>query len=175
MLILIKVLAKNAEIKKYRTFLLNYSKNLYKVEQNLHKFPYNHFDFDLDPVKLEVFLNNYIFFKHDIYVFVLFFKAVPYEQGSLLQLIRTDNKVLNKIVTVFAALSSEIDFLVREGENKYSWGLLLFGEGKNANLKRLFPFYIDKLFGCCLGPEPSKESGKNLVEMGRFVSFLQVR
>jgi WASH complex subunit 7 len=67
-----------------------------------------------------------------IYVFVLFFKAVPYEQGSLLQLIRTDNKVLNKIVTVFAALNSEIDFLVREGENKYSWGLLLFGEGNKA-------------------------------------------
>jgi WASH complex subunit 7 len=46
-----------------------------------------------------------------------------------LQLIKTDNKVLNKIVTVFAALSSEIDFLVREGENKYGWGLLLYGEG----------------------------------------------
>ena len=55
---------------------------------------------------------------------------MPYEQGSLLQLIKTDNKVLNKIVIVFAALSSEIEFLIKEGENKYFWGLLLYGEGK---------------------------------------------
>ena len=56
-------------------------------------------------------------------------KAVPYEQASLLQLIKTDNKVLNKIVTVFAALCCEMDFLVKEGEVKYFWGLLLYGEG----------------------------------------------
>lgn len=66
------------------------------------------------------------------------FKAIPYEQGSLLQLIRTDNRVLNKIVTVFAALSSEIDFLVREGETKYSWGLMLYGEGKISTLSFIY-------------------------------------
>jgi hypothetical protein len=37
--------------------------------------------------------------------------------------------VLNKIVIVFAALSSEIEFLTKEGESKYFWGLLLYGEG----------------------------------------------
>lgn len=70
----------------------------------------------------------------------------------MLQLIKTDNKVLNKIVTVFAALCSEIDFLVREGENKYGYGLLLYGEG----------------------PELSKENGHNLKQMAKFVSFFQV-
>ncbi len=78
---------------------------------------------------------------------------MPYEQGSLLQLIKTDNKVLNKIVIVFAALSSEVEFLIKEGETKYFWGLILYGEG----------------------PEAAVETGQNLIQMGKFVSFLQVR
>jgi len=51
-----------------------------------------------------------------------------------LELIKTDNKVLNKIVTVFAALSSEMDFLIKEGESKYFWGLLLYGYGIKFSL-----------------------------------------
>jgi WASH complex subunit 7 len=76
---------------------------------------------------------------------------LPYEQASLLQLIKTDNKVLNKIVTVFAALNCEIVFLINEGERKYFYGLLMYGEG----------------------PEASKDAGDNLTQMGRYISFLQ--
>ena len=76
---------------------------------------------------------------------------MPYEQASLLQLIKTDNKVLNKIVTVFAALNCEMEFLINEGERKYFNGLLMYGEG----------------------PEASKETGENLTQMGRYVSFFQ--
>jgi WASH complex subunit 7 len=101
-------LAKNAELRKYRNFLEFYSKNLYNVEETLNKFPYNQFDYDCDPINLE---------------------SIPYEQASLFSLIKTDNKVLNKIVTVFAALGSEMDFLAKEGDNKYCYGLLLYGEG----------------------------------------------
>ena len=68
-------------------------------------------------------------------------------------MIKTDNKVLNKIVTVFAALSTEVDFLIKEGENKYCWGLLLYGEKTG---------------------EDSQENGSNLILMGTFISFLQV-
>ena len=78
-------------------------------------------------------------------------QTIPYEQASLLQLIKTDNKVLNKIVTVFAALNCEIEFLINEGERKYFYGLLMYGEG----------------------PEASKETGVNLTQMGRYISFLQ--
>lgn len=53
-------LAKNAEVRKYKSFLQIYSKNLYNLEQNLHKFPYNQFDFDLDPINLEVFKKYFI-------------------------------------------------------------------------------------------------------------------
>ncbi len=77
---------------------------------------------------------------------------MPYEQGSLFELIKTDNKVLNKIVIVFAALCSEIDLLIKEGENKYCWGLLLYGEG----------------------PQNSQETGENLISMGKFMGFLEV-
>ena len=76
---------------------------------------------------------------------------MPYEQASLLQLIKTDNRVLNKIVTVFAALICEIDFLVNEAEKKYFMGLLLYGEG----------------------PDAAKDPGENLIQMGKYVSFLQ--
>lgn len=78
---------------------------------------------------------------------------MPYEQGSLFELIKTDNKVLNKIVTVFAALGIEIDFLVKEGENKYCWALLLYGEKTGV---------------------VTNDSGDNLILMGKFISFLQV-
>ncbi len=54
-------------------------------------------------------------------------------------------------MTVFAALCCEIDFLIKEGENKYCWTLLLYGEG----------------------PVVNKETGENLILMGRFISFLQ--
>ncbi len=108
-----------------------FSKSLYKIEESLHHFPYNQLNFDSDPIN---------------------FEAIPYEQASLLQLIRTDNKVLNKIVTVFSALISEIDILLKEGENKYCWGLLFYGEG----------------------PEAIKDKGENLILMGKFIPFLQV-
>jgi hypothetical protein len=122
---------------------------LYEIEENLNKLPYNHFEYDTDPIDLEVFLELANFSSSFSFKFVsnlLLFrlKSIPYEQASLLELIKTDNKVLNKIVTVFAALSSEMDFLIKEGENKYCWGLLLYGEGKHpyqnipAILNRLF-------------------------------------
>ena len=44
-----------------------------------------------------------------------------------------------------------MDFLIKEGENKYCWSLLLYGEG----------------------PDASHENGENLVLMGKFVSLLQ--
>jgi WASH complex subunit 7 len=54
-------------------------------------------------------------------------------------------------VTVFAALCSEMDFLIKDGESKYCWGLHLYGEG----------------------PETNKDNGENLILMGKFISFLQ--
>jgi WASH complex subunit 7 len=49
--------------------------------------------------------------------------------------VRTDNKILNKLVLVFSALSCEMDYLVNEGEIKYTQGLLYYGEGNNYYYK----------------------------------------
>ena len=77
---------------------------------------------------------------------------MPYEQASLIELIRTDNKILNKIVLVFTALCSEIDYLVKEGENKYFISLIYYGEASPA----------------------SSETGETQKQLGKFLSLLQV-
>ncbi len=66
--------------------------------------------------------------SNDLLINVVF-QFVPYEQTSLLQLIKTDNKVLNKVITVLAALCSEMSTLKAEAENKFYPALLFYGEG----------------------------------------------
>ena len=51
------------------------------------------------------------------------------EQTSLLQLVRTDNKILNKVATVICALCVEMDMLKHEASNKFFNALALYGEG----------------------------------------------
>jgi surface polysaccharide O-acyltransferase-like enzyme len=54
---------------------------------------------------------------------------VPCECTTLLQLIDTDNKVLNKILVVFAALCTEVRYLQSEAKDKYYDTILYYGEG----------------------------------------------
>jgi hypothetical protein len=53
----------------------------------------------------------------------------PYEYTTLLQLIDTDNKVLNKILVVFATLCAEVRCLQSEAKYKYYDTVLFYGEG----------------------------------------------
>lgn len=62
-------------------------------------------------------------------VLLLYFQFVPYEHTTLLQLIDTDNKVLNKILVVFATLCAEVKFLQAEAKDKYYDMFLFYGEG----------------------------------------------
>ncbi|KAI1239222.1 hypothetical protein IHE44_0012336 [Lamprotornis superbus] len=59
---------------------------------------------------------------------------LPYEQSSLLELIKTENKVLNKVITVYAALCCEIKKLKYEAETKFYNGLLFYGEGADLHV-----------------------------------------
>ena len=59
---------------------------------------------------------------------------MPYEQTSLLQLIKTDNKVLNKVITVVSALCCEMNALKHEAETKFYPALLFYGEGGKNEL-----------------------------------------
>ena len=77
------------------------------------------------------------------------FQVLPYEQTTLLQLVRTDNKILNKILTVLAALCCEMDALKHEAETKFYPALLFYGEGgimySYSCVTVLIPSYVSVL------------------------------
>ncbi|KAL1765525.1 WASH complex subunit 7 isoform X1 [Sigmodon hispidus] len=119
------------QLKNYGKFLEEYTSQLRRIEGALDDLVGDVWDFNLDPIAL---------------------KLLPYEQSSLLELIKTENKVLNKVITVYAALCCEIKKLKHEAETKFYNGLLLYGEGVT---------------------DSSMVEGDCQIQMGRFISFLQ--
>nr|XP_006633158.1 PREDICTED: WASH complex subunit 7 [Lepisosteus oculatus] len=119
------------QLKNYGKFLEEYTSQLQGIEDALDESIGDVWDFTLDPIMLQL---------------------LPYEQSSLLELIKTDNKVLNKVITVYAALCCEIKKLKHEAESRFYSGLLYYGEGAS---------------------EASVVEGEAQIQMGRFISFLQ--
>uniref|UniRef100_A0A8C3RNI0 WASH complex subunit 4 n=1 Tax=Chelydra serpentina TaxID=8475 RepID=A0A8C3RNI0_CHESE len=119
------------QLKNYGKFLEEYTSQLKRIEDALDDSVGDVWDFNLDPIAL---------------------KLLPYEQSSLLELINTENKVLNKVITVYAALCCEIKKLKYEAETKFYNGLLFYGEGAT---------------------DSSMVEGDSQIQMGRFISFLQ--
>lgn len=119
------------QLKKYGKFLEDYATQLKEIEDALDDSIGDAWDMTLDPIAMQ---------------------SLPYEQTTLLQLIRTDNKILNKVVTVLAALCSEMDALIHEAKSKFYNALLLYGEGE---------------------PEEGLEEGEAQVQMGRMFPVLQ--
>uniref|UniRef100_A0A8C9QLX9 WASH complex subunit 4 N-terminal domain-containing protein n=1 Tax=Spermophilus dauricus TaxID=99837 RepID=A0A8C9QLX9_SPEDA len=117
------------QLKNYGKFLEEYTSQLRRIEDALDDSIGDVWDFNLDPIAL---------------------KLLPYEQSSLLELIKTENKVLNKVITVYAALCCEIKKLKYEAETKFYNGLLFYGEGDSSMVE-----------------------GDCQIQMGRFISFLQ--
>uniref|UniRef100_G1SN27 WASH complex subunit 4 n=1 Tax=Oryctolagus cuniculus TaxID=9986 RepID=G1SN27_RABIT len=119
------------QLKNYGKFLEEYTSQLRRIEDALDDSIGDVWDFNLDPIAL---------------------KLLPCEQSSLLELIKTENKVLNKVITVYAALCCEIKKLKYEAETKFYNGLLFYGEGAT---------------------DSSMVEGDCQIQMGRFISFLQ--
>ncbi|KAK1167172.1 WASH complex subunit 4-like [Acipenser oxyrinchus oxyrinchus] len=119
------------QLKNYGKFLEEYTSQLKGIEDALDDSIGDVWDFTLDPIALQL---------------------LPYEQSSLLELIKTENKVLNKVISVYAALCCEIKKLKHEAENKFYTGLLYYGEGASHT---------------------SVVEGESQIQMGRFISFLQ--
>ncbi|XP_069766077.1 WASH complex subunit 4 isoform X3 [Narcine bancroftii] len=119
------------QLKSYGKFLEEYTNQLKGIEDALDDSIGDVWDFTLDPIAL---------------------KLLPYEQSSLLELIKTENKVLNKVITVYAALCCEVKKLKYEAETKFYNGLLFYGEGVT---------------------DSSMAEGESQIQMGRFISFLQ--
>lgn len=84
----------------------------------------------------------------------MIFQFLPYEQTTMLQLIKTDNKIFNKIITVLASLCGELEVLKYEAENKFYNALMYYGEGE---------------------PEEGLQEGEAQIQIGRIIPLLQVR
>uniref|UniRef100_A0A3B3TN11 WASH complex subunit 7-like n=1 Tax=Poecilia latipinna TaxID=48699 RepID=A0A3B3TN11_9TELE len=114
------------QLKNYSKFLEEYTSQLKGIEEALDDSIGDVWDFTLDPIAL---------------------KLLPYEQTSLLELIKTDNKVKQSIVFFFFN-----NGLCCSAETKFYNGLLFYGEG------------------VC---ETNVLEGESQIQMGRFISFLQ--
>lgn len=107
-----KELVLNAQLKRYTRFLNQHKQTLRRIEDALGSSLSQTWEYDLNPVEL---------------------KYLPYEQVQVFDLIRTENKICNKIITVIAALCCECKHLVHECENKFLPAILFFGEGDPDN------------------------------------------
>jgi len=115
----------NAQLKRYTRFLNQHKQTLRRIEDALGSSLSQTWEYDLNPVELKVNSNER---KKIISVC---FQYLPYEQVQVFDLIRTENKICNKIITVIAALCCECKHLVHECENKFLPAILFFGEGGN--------------------------------------------
>ncbi|XP_022098788.1 WASH complex subunit 4-like [Acanthaster planci] len=119
------------QLKKYGKFLEDYATQLKGIEDALDSSIGDTWDFTLDPISLQF---------------------LPYEQTNILELIKTDNKIFNKVITVFASLCCEMNTLKHEAEIKFYPGVMFYGEGE---------------------PETGLEEGEAQVQMGRMMPFMQ--
>eukprot|EP00794_Sanderia_malayensis_P006146 gene6146-6852_t len=117
--------------RKYFSFITDYASQLQAIEDALDDSIGDVWDTTLDPISLQ---------------------ALPCEQSKILELVKTDNKVFNKVIIVLAALCSEIQELKHEAETKFYAPLLLYEEGLE---------------------EATLEEGEAQLRVGRMLSFLK--
>ncbi|XP_078343242.1 WASH complex subunit 4-like [Oculina patagonica] len=122
-----------AQLRKYGQFLEEYASQLKAIEDALDDSVGDSWDFTLDPIALQ---------------------TLPYEQSRLLELIKTDNKVFNKVVMVFASLCREMDQLKHEATTKFYTPLLLYEEAGGDD-------------------KDQAQEGDNQVHLGRMLPLLQ--
>ncbi|XP_065176385.1 WASH complex subunit 4-like [Sycon ciliatum] len=100
-------------IKKFGTFLDDYASQLRDIEDAVDVKMGDAWDFNVDPIRLLV---------------------EPVEQATLLELVKTDNKVLNKVLIALAAICLEVKRLKSEAETKFYDPLLMYGDRDPASL-----------------------------------------
>ncbi|XP_053377942.1 WASH complex subunit 4-like isoform X3 [Mercenaria mercenaria] len=119
------------QLKKFGDFLKEYGAQIKDIEDALGESVNDSWDMTLDPISLQF---------------------LPYEQTTLLHLIKTDNKIFNKIITVLASLCVELQTLKHEAENKFYNALMYYGEGE---------------------PEEGLPEGEAQIQIGRMIPLLQ--
>lgn len=85
-------------------------------------------------------------------------------------MIKSENKVLSKVLTVLASLCTEISQLKYEAETKFYPALSLYGEGGTCMSATSSDY-------CCLFTSleaaEASQDGEAQVQIGRFIPFLQ--
>ncbi|XP_065673596.1 WASH complex subunit 4 isoform X2 [Hydra vulgaris] len=95
------------QLKKYGNFFDEYATQLKAIENALDETAVDMWDITLDPIALQ---------------------TIPYEQTTLIELIKTDNKILNKVMIVLSTLCTELKLLSQEAQTKFYSPLLLYEE-----------------------------------------------
>eukprot|EP00048_Salpingoeca_helianthica_P015476 m.226982 g.226982 ORF g.226982 m.226982 type:complete len:1195 (+) comp17088_c0_seq1:325-3909(+) len=96
------------QLKNYREFLQEFSKQLLDIEDALDDTLSEAWDNQLDPIALDF---------------------SPRETISVLDLVKTENKVFSKVMAVFIAICREISELRKEAETTLYAPLFVYGEG----------------------------------------------
>nr|XP_039256887.1 WASH complex subunit 4-like [Styela clava] len=101
-------LAGEIQLRSYSKFISGYSQQLADLETALGSYSLDAWDRHLDPISLD---------------------TSPHERTSLLDLINTENKVLNKIIIALSSLCLEVQHLEKEAKEEFYDALLFYGEG----------------------------------------------
>nr|CAD7399771.1 unnamed protein product [Timema cristinae] len=102
------------QLRMYGQFLEKYSLQLQEIKDALENNKKDFWDMSIDPASLQL---------------------ASHEHTTILELINTDNKVLNKVLIVFSTLCAEVKFLVSEVKTKYFDMILFYGEGSEENIE----------------------------------------
>lgn len=120
------------QLRKYGKFMEDLTTQFKNIEQSLDQSITEAWDVDSDLIAIQ---------------------WDPVENTTLLELISTDNKVLNKVMTVLAALCSEMKELCHEAKSRFHDALLFYGEGSLSS--------------------NSVPDGESQVAVGRMIGLMQ--
>ncbi|EGG20814.1 hypothetical protein DFA_00679 [Cavenderia fasciculata] len=118
------------QLTKLNQFAVDYAQQIWKIEEALDESINESSDFNVDPVSLYI---------------------RPYEQQDIIELIKTEHKIFNKVMLVFASLCNQVRIVKETAELRFYQPLIVFGEitgeasegDVQEEVARLLPFMID--------------------------------
>ncbi|EAL65754.1 hypothetical protein DDB_G0283355 [Dictyostelium discoideum AX4] len=118
------------QLTKLNQFAVDYAQQIWKIEEALDETLNEVWDINIDPVS--------IYNK-------------PHEQLDLIELVKTDHKIFNKVILVFSSICNQTRILKETAESKFYSPLTVFGEitGESSEgdvqieVGKLLPFMID--------------------------------
>ncbi|EGC29177.1 hypothetical protein DICPUDRAFT_43212 [Dictyostelium purpureum] len=118
------------QLTKLNQFAVDYAQQIWRIEEALDDTLNEVWDINIDPLS--------IYNK-------------PYEQQDLIELVKTDHKIFNKVMLVFSSLCNQARILKETAESKFYQPLTVFGEitGESSEgdvqieVGKLLPFMID--------------------------------